>query len=353
MPIEETGADCQSAPEGGGEMNLHPDDTSQFDNARTYQHASRFIAARYSVIPVRRDRTKRSAVTWKAFQSEFARPRQLREWFDRPDPYGIAIVHGAVSGNSEVIDIDLAEIGPEFRATACREIPALARAPWIETPRPGYQLAYRNVAPPPGNLKLAERPNPEWREGLKDIPKWLTTIETRGTGGYTVTIGSPPCCHPSNRIYWLRAGSFRSVPILSTEDRERLLVIARAYDDRPAGDDRDHRNFPDRTVQPPDGDRPGDAFSRSANWDALLQPHGWRLLYTSGGVGFWKRPGKKDPGASATVNYGGYNLFYVFSSNASPFEPERGYSAFAVFALLDHCGDFSAAARELGRWGAK
>ena len=83
------------------------------------------------------------------------------------------------------------------------------------------------------------------------------------------------------------------------------------------------------------------------SWSALLQPHGWNLLYTTDGVGYWRRPGKTDGGASATVNHGGHDLLYVFSSNAHPFDAERGYSKFGAFALLEHGGDFTKAAHEL------
>jgi len=38
---------------------------------------------------------------------------------------------------------------------------------------------------------------------------------------------------------------------------------------------------------------------------------------------------------------------YVFSSNAAPFEPGKAYGPFAVYALLEHHGDFAAAARAL------
>jgi len=37
----------------------------------------------------------------------------------------------------------------------------------------------------------------------------------------------------------------------------------------------------------------------------------------------------------------------VFSSSAAPFEPDTSYGKFAAFALVEHEGDFSAAARAL------
>ena len=43
----------------------------------------------------------------------------------------------------------------------------------------------------------------------------------------------------------------------------------------------------------------------------------------------------------------GTGVFYVFSSNAAPFEPNQAYSPFAVYALLEHQGDFAQAASAL------
>ena len=40
-------------------------------------------------------------------------------------------------------------------------------------------------------------------------------------------------------------------------------------------------------------------------------------------------------------------MFFVFSSNASPFEPNRGYNAYQVYALLEHANDFKAATAAL------
>src|SRR5205823_2198294 len=61
------------------------------------------------------------------------------------------------------------------------------------------------------------------------------------------------------------------------------------------------------------------------------------------------RPGKGRDW-SATTNHGGYDLLYVFSTS-TVFDAERGYSKFAAYTILDHAGDFRAAAAELGRRG--
>lgn len=90
---------------------------------------------------------------------------------------------------------------------------------------------------------------------------------------------------------------------------------------------------------------PGDDFADRTDWGDIL-PTGWRRSGRVGDVEYWTRPGKR-AGVSATVNFGGKENLYVFSTNASPFEPEKSYSKFAAYALLKHGGDFSAAARAL------
>ena len=63
------------------------------------------------------------------------------------------------------------------------------------------------------------------------------------------------------------------------------------------------------------------------------------------GVTSWQRPGKTI-GISATTNYGGADLFHVFTSSTD-FAPDTSYSKFAAYTLLHHQGDYSAAAAAL------
>ena len=94
--------------------------------------------------------------------------------------------------------------------------------------------------------------------------------------------------------------------------------------------------------------RPGDDYNANADVAALLTQHGWsHERTTSDGNQHWCRPGKT-AGTSATLKD---RVFYVFSSNAAPFEANRAYSPFAVLALLEFAGDFAAAARGLRQHG--
>jgi len=88
--------------------------------------------------------------------------------------------------------------------------------------------------------------------------------------------------------------------------------------------------------------RPGDDFAARGDVRAVLTRHGWTLA-KAGQNEYWRRPGKT-AGWSATLKD---RAFYAFSSNAAPFEPNKAYSPFGVYALLEHNGDFAAAAGAL------
>lgn len=81
------------------------------------------------------------------------------------------------------------------------------------------------------------------------------------------------------------------------------------------------------------GMRPGDSYNAQAEWPPLLQAHGWRPVGQRREVTLWKRPSNTTPGCSATTNYAGSKLLYVFSTKAHPFKPARASTLFAAYAL--------------------
>jgi len=93
-----------------------------------------------------------------------------------------------------------------------------------------------------------------------------------------------------------------------------------------------------------------DRFNRAASWEEVLCPHGWQFVRTQGCESYWRRPGKRGPGISATTNYQGTGFLYVFSTSTE-FEPEQPYSLFAAYTLLNHGGDYKDAARSLAEKG--
>ena len=108
--------------------------------------------------------------------------------------------------------------------------------------------------------------------------------------------------------------------------------------------------------------RPGDDYSAKTTVDdviQLLEKHGAEVVDARGGdITYLRRPGKDQGTQSGSVGYKGTNLFYCFSSAWPPFEADKAYKPFGVYALLEHDGDFQAASAALheegcGKQGSK
>lgn len=101
----------------------------------------------------------------------------------------------------------------------------------------------------------------------------------------------------------------------------------------------------------PDGMTPGDDYDRRGDFFGLLRSHGWSASQNNR---FWTRPGKAR-GISASWGHAkgadGSPRFYVFTSNAAPLEPRHTYRPWQVYAILEHGGDWSAAAAALRHAG--
>ena len=297
------------------------------------KEARRLVEGGISVIPVKADGTKAPAVRWKDYQSRPATPGELRKWFHL-GRYGLGAVAGEISGNLEIIDFDdPSSFGPwEALVKEISGARSIEELPIVITPSGGYHVYFRCKGGVQGNQKLAQRRGPEGRPEVM--------IETRGEGGYTILPGSPPKCHPAKQGYFLVQGDLAKIPAVSVEERSLLLESARALNEYAD---------PKRVISGPSsstGGRPGDDFNARADWVEILEPQGWQKAGHPGEKTFWRRPGKKT-GISATTNFAGIDLFYNFSTNGHPFEPGASYTKFAVYALLTHDGDFSAAAADL------
>ncbi len=86
-------------------------------------------------------------------------------------------------------------------------------------------------------------------------------------------------------------------------------------------------------------------YNESKDFIEVLENHSWKVESMNGNKTYFTRPGKQS-GISAEYD-SGKNVFYVFTENGGPFEPNTGYNPFQVFAKLDHKGDFGAAAKAL------
>ena len=211
----------------------------------------------------------------------------------------------------------------------------LSRLPIVQTPKGGRHVYYR-CQTVQGGQKLAEN------------EQGLTLIETRGQGNYVLAPGSPPQSHPTGNPYLVSAGDLLRIPTITMSERQALLTAARSFN-------RFVKPNPAQVIFDSDyalqrGNRPGDEFNRVASWPDVLAPHGWEHSHYAGTTEYWTRPGKVN-GCSASTNHDGMDVLYVFSTNAQPFEAGRGYTKFSAYALLNHHGDFRAAAAALAAEG--
>lgn len=95
---------------------------------------------------------------------------------------------------------------------------------------------------------------------------------------------------------------------------------------------------------------PGDDFEARTPWGEILGPHGWREHSRRGATVFWTRPGKdpRDGHSASTGHAADRDRLFVFSDDPSvPFQSWKPYTKFAAHTILNHNGDFSAAARDL------
>lgn len=204
--------------------------------------------------------------------------------------------------------------------------PLLTSLPKQLTPSGGGAHYLFRAASELPNMKLAVNENKE------------TIIETRGKGGYIVVAPSPG--------YRFDRGGLLDVPQLTQEEQDALLGVARSFTEVAIKEKVGPQKLASFwETSSTTGDRPGDVFDRTGDLVGLLQKHGWT---TSGGV-YWTRPGKSS-GISATLGKV-EGKFYVFTSNAAPFEPETSYSPFACYAMLECGGDFTEASRRLAEEG--
>jgi hypothetical protein len=329
-----------------------------------------YRAAGLSVIPVAGDGSKapdgrllprvwdeagrREKPTWDPFKERLPTEAEVRGWFGRRPPPGVAIIGGEVSRGLLVLDFEFLDFFEEWRALVEIQAPGLAaRLPTVRTPGKeeagGRHVHARSAGPPVKTAKLARITRAEAARRTGD-PGKTTAVEVKAEGGYVLAPGCPAECHETGRLYRHVSGPpVEQVPTLAEAEVNLLLACARALE-------RGDKASADRHAEAPagDGGRPGDDFNRRADWLADVLPDGWKVVRRRGEVVYLCRPGK-DAGVSATVGYcrserAGPKL-YVFSTNAEPFEAERSYSKFEAYAQLHHGGDFKAAARELGRLG--
>lgn len=298
-------------------------------------------------IPVRPDGTKAPAVTsWRDWQDRQPELGEVITAF-QVDHDGLGLVCGQASGGLELLELEgravtaglVGQLAQTFTDHGLEELWQRIDTGYSEqTPGGGIHWYYRvDGAPVAGNTRLA-------RDAERKV-----LIETRGQGGFTVIAPSAGRTHPTGNAYAVRSGHPESIPTLTADEYAAVHVLAGLLDQAPAVE-------PDtgpaaRPRRPGDPLRPGDDFNVRATWEEILAPHGWTLHARIGQSATWRKPGKRRPGISATTGRAAdADRLFVFSTSTD-FEPEKPYNKFAAYAVLNHGGDHSAAAKALREAG--
>ncbi|WLD11900.1 AAA family ATPase [Planctellipticum variicoloris] len=292
--------------------------------------------------------------SWDIFTTELPTADEIDGWF-ADGAYGIAVVNGLVSSNLETVDFDLPEgysadhsqrTCEAFLVQAEQLLPGISNRLQVTKTRKGFHIRFRCVGPVEGNQKLANVPKLN-AEGSPDLdrlgrPKKAVLIETRGEGGYALEFPTPGYTHHAGP-------NIEDALRITGDERRTLLAIARILDGFP--EEQQAESIPaELNLQTGDDLRPGDDYNARARWEDLLPDLGLEVIDTTpAGVTRLHRKGSGNL-LAATINFKGTNRLHVFSSNLD-LDAEQSYSKFAVYARLQHDGDFSDATKALRSQG--
>ena len=269
----------------------------------------------------------------KMFPANYARFREaqtdadIRNLFAAPSD-GICLL---CTDNMEAIDIDVKHDAKgtiaESVFLAMEDFDMDGIGVLQKTKSGGYHIIYRCEAPE-GNQKLARR------RGEKEA-----MIETRGMGGLLFVAPTPG--------YEIERGDLLNIPTIEQHERDMLLHICRHFNEPEPVQYENHVSEKAKNLT---GEKPWDAYDKATDILQLMEGYGWKVVSRNGDYIRLNRPGAKHSrGVDATV-IPSSNLFYPFTSSEA-FDPNKAYGPSSVYAIQEHRGDFSAAAKALYKAG--
>jgi len=287
------------------------------------EYAKKYHSAGLKVIPF-----------WKKTDGKVSFPSNWAQYRDNQTEQDIErLFSGNIDGiamlctdDIEVIDIDVKHdpdgaIGRNYFADLMEyetTEKAIKKCVVQKTKSNGWHVIYKAINSE-GNQKLAFLP------GCKEA-----AIETRGDGGLLFVYPSPG--------YEVKRGDLCAIREIAPGERKSLINAARLYDSTKSAD----TNFSDSAP----GDRPGDIYNEKTNLLQLLEKYGWTKINERGDFIRLNRPGAKHKrGIDATI-IKSRNKFYPWSSS-TPFDVNRSYDSFSVFAVMECNGDYKEAAKKL------
>lgn len=300
-----------------------------FNDSKLLTAGKEYLRSGLCTLPTKPEKPKAPFGYWTQYQTRRPTEQELQTLFSNAgNGCGIGLVCGKISGGLEVIDFDNG--ASEFQKWKSGIPPELLQKLTIERTPHGRHVYYR-------------APNVERSHKLamtKDEKAVL--IETRGQGGF---IASVPGIG-----YELEQGGFDSIPTLTADERDLLITTAEQLDQREKKPPKLEKKT-ERSRREYNGESPAESYVRQTDVIDLLRSYGWdNPEQAADGNIHLTRPGK-DGGTSGTVKViNGVQIFYPFSTSTE-FEANQGYNAFQIYAICEHAGDQSKAARELLRQG--
>jgi putative DNA primase/helicase len=316
------------------------------------QVASQMRAVGLSVCPAyppTHQRSKAPAIdSWTQWQTTLPPVEAVNSWDWRDRLIGVFC--GPVSKGLEVLDFDIPDKHDEGFVPKSVEPPLwqpwkqavldhdgkdlLARLVIVRTPSGGFHCYYRckvnrQKSAKDDSKKLAHVPViKDGKETFKDC------IEIQSEGFFAV-------CYPSEG-YELVQGTLDHIPVITPEERELLITVARMMDRKPP----ECPPEPRRNPSAEQGTRPGDIFNARGEWADVLD--GWQILSRTwrGQLQLVRRPGK-----SKSWSGGFDDDHLIVWTDQTALEPGRSYSKFSAYAILHHGGDFTAATKALAAKG--
>ena len=288
------------------------------------------------VIPVGNDKMPKGR--WKSFQDEQTTQDVEVIFFGHTESIALLTGHGI-----EVIDIDVKYFLEHHNITNIWDsIYYAVGAETFEkllitrTMSGGFHVIYKTTVSE-GNQKLASRYTLD-SEKKNEHDKIKVLLETRGEGGYILIPPSQGYSFDNPSI------TFENIPTLTDEQRNGIISACRSFDEIQETYTQTKAAIPIEVLG--DGMSTIEAYNKMTTCDEILERNGWQKKYQNGKNIHFVRPGKTlregvGCGYSPTLN-----LVRVFTSSTQ-FECNKSYNPFQVYAILEHGGDYSAAAKEL------
>jgi len=294
--------------------------------------AKKYHSFGLSVIPIGEDKRPFAYgkdYSWKKHQEKLIDPSS-----NFYDAKGIGLVAGLVSGNLEVIDIDLkydltGKLFDEYKSMINENDKDILKKLVVQkTVNNGYHFIYRCEVIE-GNQSFAKRYTTDEEKEKNPKEKVKVLIETRGNGGYIA-------CYPTIG-YEIIYGSLDNIKTITKEERDILIYCAKSFNQ--VIEEKKERKEVAQIIT--DNKSPFEAWNESADVVGFLVSEGWKFVRERGDRTYLLRPsGEK---LWSAEYHSQKRLFYVFSSSTE-FEQEKAYNPSQVLTIVKFNGDYSASA---------